>query len=241
MTELFAGFTSLAPVLLVLDDLHWADRSTLAMLRHLISSSAALRLMVIGTLRTNDQDVLAATMNELSGIWERPGTHRMQLYGLGVQEISDLLGLGGLASPRDGTTAVVAGELHRSTNGNPFFVSQIMQMWPDWRDTGAARQPSGSVRNRVPFAVQEVIRARLSRLPASVQMMLSAATVVGSAIPIEVLRRLTEAGASTDLVLRAVDVATADGLLIERAPGEFSFAHDLVREHRMPAWVRLDA
>ena len=98
---------------------------------------------------------------------------------------------------------------------------------------GPAQVPrrSGSVVSGVPSAVQEVVRARVNRLPESVQMMLSAAAVVGSAIPLELLRRLTEAGASTDLVLNAVDVATAGGLLIERAAGQFAFAHDLVREH----------
>ena len=139
--------------------------------------------------------------------------------------------LGGWVLPPDRPWAAVAGELHRYTNGNPFFLSQIMEMWPDRNGSNSGPRRSGSVVSGIPSAVQEVVRARINRLPESVQIMLSAAAVVGSAIPLELLRRLTEAGASTDLVLNAVDVGTAGGLLIERAAGQFAFAHDLVHEH----------
>ena len=231
VTELFASLTKRDPVLLVLDDLHWADRSTLPMVRHLIGSLGSSRLMVVATLRDNDPEALLAIMADLEGIWQHPGTCRVQLSGLSVDDVAELLGLGGWLTPPDRPRAAMAGELHRYTNGNPFFLSQIMEMRPDRHGSSTGSRRSGSVVSGVPSAVQEVVRARLNRLPESVQMMLSAAAVVGSAIPLELLRRLTEAGASTDLVLNAVDVAIAGGLLIERAAGQFAFAHDLVREH----------
>ena len=231
VTELFASLTKRDPVLLVLDDLHLADRSTLPMVRHLIGSLGSSRLMVVATLRDNDPEALLAIMADLEGIWQHPGTCRVQLSGLSVDDVAELLGLGGWLTPPDQPRAAMAGELHRYTNGNPFFLSQIMEMRPDRHGSSTGSRRSGSVVSGVPSAVQEVVRARLNRLPESVQMMLSAAAVVGSAIPLELLRRLTEAGASTDLVLNAVDVAIAGGLLIERAAGQFAFAHDLVHEH----------
>ena len=71
------------------------------MVRHLIGSLGSSRLMVVATLRDNDPEALLAIMADLEGIWQHPGTCRVQLSGLSVDDVAELLGLGGWLTPPD--------------------------------------------------------------------------------------------------------------------------------------------
>jgi class 3 adenylate cyclase len=207
--SLFAATAELAPVLIILDDLHWADRPTLLLLKHLVDSSTRGRLMILATYRDSDLapgDPPAAFLAELLG---EPGVERMPLVGLDEADIVELIEeLAG--HPIDARGLALAGDVHRDTAGNPFFVGELLR---HLRETGAiAERPDGRWSFRgspagrgLPQSVREVIERRVQRLSAEARRVLTVAAVIGAEFDVA-------------LVARAADLTTARTLdLLEEA------------------------
>ena len=91
VVDLLARVSALAPVVLVLDDLHWADRPTIQLLRHVVSADAPLRLLVIGTFRDSDVGTDHPLAEALAALHREPGVERLALRGLGDDELLALL------------------------------------------------------------------------------------------------------------------------------------------------------
>jgi DNA-binding SARP family transcriptional activator len=203
------------PVVLALDDLHWADRGSLLLLAHLVRAPRRAALLVVGTYRESELSrthPLAATLGDLrrEGLYER-----VALGGLGPDDVAALV------RDRLGADAAddLAARLHEETAGNPFFVEEVVL---HLREAGA---DAG-----IPESVREVLGRRLSRLGDSANRVLQAAAVVGRDFDLGLLERL-DALAGVD-VLEAVEEAARAQLLREDGtrPGRFGFAHALVCE-----------
>ncbi len=203
-----------APVVLILDDLHWAAKPTLLLLRHLLRFGEQARVQIVGTYRSTDLDrshPLAAMLADL---------HRSAGSGS-----ADRLALGGL--DEDDVTAYVAEagyddeELARAlasvTGGNPFFLIEALRHVDE---SGGHWDPS-----TLPQGVREAVSRRLSRLPAETNKALAAAAVVGSRFGVDFVERVTE----QDLI-DAFDEASKAGILIEEHGGYYRFNHALVRQ-----------
>ena len=91
VVDLLARVSALAPVVLVLDDLHWADRPTLQLLRHVVSTDVPLRLLLIGTFRDSDVNGEHPLVEVLAALHREPGTERLTLRGLSDDELLSLL------------------------------------------------------------------------------------------------------------------------------------------------------
>ena len=208
--------TNIGPLVLVLDDLHWADAGTLALLVHLVRAAPRAPILIVATYRhTEPAPELRRAMADLYG---EPGVDRIQLHGLGDSEVGALVRkLCGRAPPRELTDA-----LSERTGGLPFFVEEIV------RQAGGAEALAAD--GGLPTSVREVIGRRVDRLGGDAGDVLAAAAVTGMDFRIAPVAAVTERRA--DAVADLLEAATAAGLLTEAddEPGCFTFAHALVRD-----------
>ncbi|MFD7659578.1 BTAD domain-containing putative transcriptional regulator [Actinosynnema sp. NPDC059797] len=204
-----AGVARRAPLLLVLDDLHWAGEETLALLASVVTDSAAHPVLVVATYRTTD---VPAALSDLLGRVARAEPTRLYLGGLPAAAVPELV----RATTGRDVDAATASAIHRRSGGNPFFVRELARL-------AAAEGPSWA--ESVPPGVRDVVRHRLASLPEPVREVLRRAAVVGTDLDLELLTALAGPG-----VLDAAEVATRRGFLVERGPGRFGFAHALVRD-----------
>ena len=200
------------PLVIVLDDAHWADESSLLLLQHLADCLADQRLLLVVTHRDTERrgDVL------VTGLVRVPATRVLDVGGLTVPDVGAQLAslLGGRVSDR------AVEQVHARTGGNPFYVAEIGRALID--------RPDGLVEWPVPSGVREAIRMRLARLSPETGRLLQAASVVGREFPLTVMADMLEAPELTCLTL--LDEAVAAGLVAASPPGGHAFVHDLVRD-----------
>jgi class 3 adenylate cyclase len=232
VVELLSAVSSHCPVLLVLDDLHWAAKPTLLMLRHLLRASSALRMLVVATYRDTDLDRTHPLAEMLADLRREPGVERLALSGLDEQSVADFLEhTAGHALDDPGIA--LARAVHAETEGNPFFIGEVLRhlfeqgaiVFRDGRYYLDRRLDDVGI----PEGVREVIGRRLSNLAASVNEVLSTASVIGRDFDVGLLAGLTDGG--EDAVLDALEAAESTGL-VTAVPGraaQYRFAHALVR------------
>jgi tetratricopeptide (TPR) repeat protein len=229
-TDLVASLAATAPVVLVLDDLHWADKPTLLLLHHLFRAPTDLGLLVVGTYRDTDLDrrhPLAETLADLRRLVQ---FERVAVGGLREADLTRFIDLlTGKEPPLDFARAV-----HDQTEGNPFFIGEVLR---HLIESGAVSVLDGEwvptvelEELGIPEGVKEVIGRRLTRLSDDANTALAVAAVAGRDFDLDVMERVTELG--EDAVLAALDEAVSARLVVE-LPGpisRFHFAHALVRE-----------
>ncbi|RSN07410.1 ATPase [Nonomuraea sp. WAC 01424] len=213
-----AGVARRAPVLLTLEDLHWADDQTLALLRALPSLLATSRVLLVVTCRESElddrqSDVLAA-LARLEPV-------RVGLSGLDPKAVAELVKA---TCVREIDEHAVESIVER-TGGNPFFVRETVRLLD--AEGAADRASATQVLSRVPSGVRDVLRRRISRLPAGAQQILLQAAVIGRDVDLDVL---VTVAADEDAVIEAVEAALLAGLVTEPGPGLLRFDHDLVRD-----------
>lgn len=200
-----------APVVLILDDLHWAAKPTLLLLRHLLRFGDHTRVQIVATYRSTDLDrshPLAAMLADL----HRDGTaDRLALGGLGAEDVTAYVADAGYDDEQ------LARALVSVTGGNPFFLIEALRHVDE---SGGVWDP-----NTLPQGVREAVSRRLSRLPAQTNKALAAAAVVGSHFAVDLVERVVE----QDLV-DAFDEACKAGIVIEESGGRYRFNHALVRQ-----------
>jgi DNA-binding SARP family transcriptional activator/tetratricopeptide (TPR) repeat protein len=222
---LLAEISAAVPVLIVLDDLQWADRPTLLLLRHLARSPHNVRVSIMGAYRDVDQwsEGFDAA---LAGLRRERLTAQLDVGGLPEDEAMELVRL------RVGGTPSLAfvQALYRETEGNPFFIEEIVR---HLTDAGVRSQDAGArdlERVGLPEDVRDVIGRRLDRLdPGSIEW-LRVAAVIGRDFDSALLERVL--GFDEDRFLAALEDALDAGLVAEAPgdPGRYSFAHALIRE-----------
>ncbi len=199
--------TGVGKVLIVLDDLQWADPPTVQLLVHLARAIRSAPVMILVTYR--DTEISPALSDALASLAREETVSRIRLTGLSETEVAVQL-----ASLTGGTVAAdVAAAVSRRTGGNPFFVAEV----------GRILDQQGT---RLPDAVIDAVRVRMDALSPECREMLAAASVLGTdvdpALVAAVLGRpLDEVLASMDEALQAGVLSGLDG---------WWFTHDLVRE-----------
>ena len=231
--EVLARVSDIARIVLVLDDLHWADAPTVSLLRHLATASEPLRLLVVATFRDAEVDGADALAGALAALHREDGVDRVHLTGLGGNEVLQLMEL--LAGHDLGEDGLALRDvLVRETEGNPFFVGEILR---HLAEIGAIAQPEGrwiattDLRTQgLPVSVREVIGRHVARLGDGTRRALEYASVVGRDFDLELLAELLDLDA--DATFDSLEPAVENTLLEEVAPGRFSFTHALV-EHTL--------
>lgn len=217
-----------APVLLTLDDLHWADRETLALLRYVAHAGTRLRLLILGAYRDPDPDDETRQLaTELLAVVRREADFaRIGVDGLTIDQVQQYLAAttGKPASPR------LAQALHDETAGNPFYLGEIVrQLIDEDRLADAASAGNPVARLGVPAGVRELLARRMSRLPAAAREVLGIAWAFSGGFELPLLAALTSL--SEPALLDTIDELLAAGLIRptdERRPG-YDFTHALVR------------
>ncbi|HEV3011879.1 MAG TPA: AAA family ATPase, partial [Actinomycetota bacterium] len=200
------------PVVVVLDDLHWADPASLRLLEFAAQHTWFERLLLIGTYRDVEVEPADHPLAPLLLQLVAKAT-TVTLTGLGRDEVGALIAR---TAGREPGPELVA-EIHRRTGGNPFFVEQTAQLW----------HADGSVAAVAP-GVRDAVGRRLALLPEPVVELLGMAAVLGQEFDPRVLAAATAlAPARLDRLLgRAVGAR----LVVAAGAGRFAFVHDLVRE-----------
>jgi DNA-binding SARP family transcriptional activator len=213
------------PVLLILEDLHWADRATVEMLAHVIRTLTWAPVLVAGSLRdegAGSDPALGALLDDLR---RERRLGRVALAGLSEEETATLVGawLGAPAS------LGLASALHRRTNGNPFFVEELARQLVESQSARSAEALIAAAGAEVPEGVRSLIDRRLARLPELAGRAVRLAAVAGEEFALADVAAACEE--RDDAVAEGLESAVASGLVDEGAsPGRYRFAHALVRE-----------
>jgi DNA-binding SARP family transcriptional activator len=224
------------PVVIVLDDLQWADKPTLLLLRHLVAASGSERVLVIATFRPADV-VLGHPLSELLALLHRErNTDRIELNGLDDSEVVHLIEAAAGHS-LDAQEVGFAHALYRETDGNPFFTAEILR---HLIETGTISQDANGrweadieFRDHVlPSSAREVIGQRVARLGEQTERVLRTAAVIGREFDLADLRSVTEL--DDEMLLDIIDSATKAALVneIPDSPDRFTFTHALI-EHTL--------
>ncbi len=228
-----AAAASACPVVLILDDLHWATKTTLLMLKHILRSAVAMPLLVIGTYRDSDLGRSHPLTEVLADLRRETGVQRLGLRGLGdVEALALVEALAG--HQLSGDLLAMARAVKAETDGNPYFMREILEnmiesgtlvkvdeRWAYQGDTSAFG---------IPESIREVIGRRLSRLSEDVERFLTLGAVIGTKFDLIVLSRVV--GVSQSAAVEALEQASGARLVREVAgsPGRFGFANALIRD-----------
>ncbi len=207
------------PLLVVIEDVHWADITSLRLLKFLAVELRNSPVLIVATHRDPDPDS-TPTSPALADLLAQPRTERLLLTGLSPAEVAQLIRQDSDTPTADG---VLAAEIHRRTDGNPFFVTELARLLRSERGPAAA-----TVAGDIPVAVGDVIRRRIGRLPDDVQIVLGVASVIGAQLDVDVLRRAC--GLDEETTLDVLEVALVARILVGPDGGPYRFAHTLVAE-----------
>ena len=210
------------PLMLVLDDLHWADRSSLLLLEFLAREIGTSRLLLVCSYRDVEVSRRHPLSQTLGTLVREQIFHRVQLDGLTQQEVGELVeGSAGITLPLEAAEVI-----HKRTDGNPFFIGEITRQVTLDHITGD--QGWSSV---IPEGVRDAIGRRLNRLSDRCNQMLTTAAVIGQECEFRLLNSLM-GDTPEDQFLAAMD-ETVGAHLIEELPrsvGRYQFTHALIRE-----------
>ena len=229
--DLLAGAGRRQPLLLVLEDGHWADTPTLLLLRHLARSATTARLLVLATFRDTEVDVPAELADTLADLRRADDVVRLKLGGLSEDEITEFVGRAA-GGEQDAAVHELASAIHALTEGNAFLVCEL---WRALLETGALVLDNGVVRLTRPIeeiatpeSVREVVNQRVSRLDAATRDLLELAAVAGTEFELAVLQLAVPDGLGRP---DALDAAVRTGM-VEEVPARtfaYRFTHELVR------------
>jgi DNA-binding CsgD family transcriptional regulator/tetratricopeptide (TPR) repeat protein len=231
VSHLLAAVSRPRPLLLVLEDVHWADAPSLLLLRHLARSSDACVLLV-ATFRDIDAEVPDVLSETLADLRRSEEVVRLRLSGLSGEEVGEFVRRTAGDDPSPELDAL-AGQLHDLTGGNAFLVCEL---WRALIETHAVETAGGVVRVvrapaelESPESVREVVRRRLARLDPRTGDLLELAAVAGSEFELDLIRRAS--GLAEPELVASLDEAAASGM-IDELPGPglaYRFTHELVR------------
>ncbi len=230
MSAFITAATRIRPLVIVLDDLHWSDKPTLLLLAHLARRVRQSRLLIIGTYRDVELERSHPLAETMSTLRREHLYDRVLLRGLTVEEVRAFIeAVGGQATPDE-----FADLIFRETEGNPFFVAEILR---HLAETGAIRHEgdtwvgSGeSIAENLPEGVREVIGRRLDGLSRECNAALTVAAAMPGGFTIDVVGQVADL--DEDTMLDVLDEALGAQLVRERRerPGTYEFSHALIRQ-----------
>ncbi len=223
LTGFLRCLTADRPIALILEDLHWAQLPTLAMLEHVLAGCADARLLVVATFRTTAPDRSDELVSRVAEMHRFDGVRRLDLDGLDTEAIVEFVKrTEQLPSPTARTAAAL---LRDKTGGNPFFLTELCN---DLEGRGGIA--GLSAHQTVPASIGDAIARRLTGLGAGVREIIEQAAVLGETFDLPALIASSETDVTATLA--AVDAAEAVGLIraVPGSDGDFAFVHALTRE-----------
>jgi DNA-binding SARP family transcriptional activator len=223
VVELLRHAAQAQPTMLVLDDLHWADKPSLVLLQFLTRYLGGSRLLVVGAYRDLEVGRQHPLNDVLASLSRERVTHRVALQGLDEGDVARFIEV---------TTGVPPGPLaaavHTRTEGNPFFVRELVRLLEVEGRLEASQEELGSP--GVPLTVREVVGRSRNRLSVTADRLLTEAAVIGREFDADLVAWLTRL--PDDEFVEALEELLDSGMVAEdgRVLGSYRFSHDLVRE-----------
>jgi DNA-binding CsgD family transcriptional regulator len=232
-TDLLRAVGLKRPLLVVLEDLHDADRGTLDLLLHIARNLRGTRLLVVGTYRDVEVDrahPLAAALTELHRF---SNVARVQLHGLSTDEVYRLLA----ETSQHAIPRPFAELVHRQTEGNPLFVRETLRFVVDTglmerRDGMLRRVGDQSLAGRIPEGLRDAVGKRLSRLSDSTNRVLSIASCIGREFQLDVLSQVVSCPEQEleDALDEASTAGIVEGQSVIGATIVYRFSHAFFRQ-----------
>ena len=237
VTEFLHNASTAQPLVLHLDDLHWADKPSLLLLQHLAQRTARDRLLILGAYRDVELDRTHPLSEVLSALRRLSNYRRVLLRGLPQDSVADLLSI--IDPSEEGAPArqALAAALYQETEGNPFFIREVLA---HLIETGKIVHEGGRWVGRVtsisdlgiPEGVREVIGRRLTLLSDGCNRMLTLASTMTGGFSWEALKAINADVPEAQLLDRLEEALSAQ--LIAERKGELSdtydFTHALIRQ-----------
>jgi len=223
----FASFLKRAsatqPLVLILDDIQWADRASLLLLRFLAAELREANVLILGTCRDSEPEEQPEVAAALSDVARHPITMIWALRGLNERDVARLIAANAGTIVSDSLVAAIS----EQTNGNAFFIQETVRLLVAERRIGQLdSMPHPSL--PIPLTVREVITRRVGSLSATCRSVLAVASVLGCTFELRLLERVVD----LDLyrLLETLDEAVASRVLVGETSGQYRFAHGLVQE-----------
>ncbi len=228
VVDMIATAAADRPLVLVLDDIQWASKGSLLLLRHLAAADRPMRLLILATYRDNE---VSALLDTLAALHRQTGVQRLDLQGLDDGEVLQCVEAI-VGQTVKGVAAKIARAVHSETDGNPFFVAELLR---HLSATGVISSDGQWVASEaidtfdLPDSVREVIGARIKRLGADCSRVLRLAAVIGRDFDFELLARAAsmQEGALLDVLDQAEEAALIQEL--SDGSGRYHFAHALIQ------------
>jgi DNA-binding CsgD family transcriptional regulator/tetratricopeptide (TPR) repeat protein len=215
------------PLVLALDNLHWADQPSLLLLEFLAQQMTDARLLVLGTCRDTDLALSHSLVHTLGELTRQCHFRLLQLGCLGLTEVEQLIaGMSGFI-PAPGLMEAV----YTRTEGNPLFMTEVVR-WLVQQEAFNPKKASDSTSRDfpIPAGIHAIIRARLDHLSGSCHQTLITTSVVGREFELALLEQLMDS-MSKDRLLEALEEALVIRVIEELpTPGCYQFTHILVRD-----------
>nr|WPS70487.1 transcriptional protein [Kitasatospora cystarginea] len=232
--EVLLTLAAQQPLALLLEDLHWADTASLDLLRLLSIRRQGHPLGIVLTARELEVESDATVRRLITEILRGPRTETLRLGGLSRQAVASLV----WAQAGPGVDAKVIEVLHRRSEGNPYFVMQLLSLLDNAR---SLHRPDAAdvLLARIPTGVREALHQRFAALPAPVLRVLRLCAVIGAEVDADLLQRTAT---EDEPVAEALESAIRAGLLGEdpHHPERLHFTHALVRETLIDELARED-
>lgn len=217
------------PVVLVLDDLHWADTSTLLLLKYLARYPREARLMVLGTYRETELDAGHPLLSTLAELGRERQLQSHALAPLDAAAVSQLVGI----HAGDDATPELRRIVYEGTEGNAFFVVEVLRHLAESGaigSEGGGEGAAGLSQLAVPDGVKDVIAQRVRRLGSQTNRLLVTASILGREFELDVLQRLSPL--AEDELLDGLESAVRAQIIEEvaGATGHYTFSHALIRD-----------
>jgi tetratricopeptide (TPR) repeat protein len=217
--------TETAPLLVIFDDLHWADIPTLRVLRHLIRYVEDARVTLVCTSRDDEPGQDELRLRALTEIRREANVETLTLHGLSEDETAQLVA----ERARADVEPDIVNRLWERTEGNPFYIEETIRTVDDLAELRDDLAESGAVRRGVPTGIEALILRRLAALEPTTREVLDAAAIIGREFGLGLLAPVL--GKPVPEVTDALEEAIREGLVVE-VPGyvdRFAFCHALVR------------
>jgi len=231
MCEFLVRAGRVQPLLLVLEDLHWADDSTMLLLQHIAQRLSEMPVLILGTYRDVELDVARPLARALEELVRQRLAHDLALKRLSEAGVAAMLRALSGQEPPPPLVQIVYGE----TEGNPFFVEEVFHHLATegklFDEHGRWRSDLSIGELEVPRGVRLVIGRRLERVSEDCRRVLTTAAVIGRGFSFELLEALGQVEA--DVLLDATDEAERAHLIALASGGpeaRFTFAHELIRQ-----------
>ncbi|WP_189241490.1 BTAD domain-containing putative transcriptional regulator [Planobispora rosea] len=219
--RVLAALTSAGPLLVVLDDLHWADAASLRLLAFAAGELERRPVLVVATLRPEPGDHPEQLRDTLGALTRERCAERMAVDPLTGDDVASYL-----AARR--IDPALAGTLHERSGGNPFYLGELLRL----------RESENGLPGAVPPGVRDVVGRRAARLPEETRALLRVAAVAGRDVDVDLLAAVT--ATPEEQIMSLLEPAVVTGLLVE-AGEDYGFSHALVRDTLYAELGRVEA